>query len=338
MNGAHVNRRRRGHLGLLLSIPLVLTAIGWFLVRSAQTVDPRGCPAGDDVLPDFALLSLSIAALIAGSVAGISRHQGGGWEPGGDKISNIVGTGAFALMLIAVTGVLVYEALGVQQAGPVLQAERAAQAAGQGRPAGLAIQDLEPITYYVRCAVHHDKTNGSGGWVTALAFAAICFVVGHWLWVHPGHAHHRAARVEAAEAQAPAAVAEDPPAAEQGRMDTPKTDLTVAVLTIAVIVVAAVIAVVGVNTSFELERVPASAANVQEATGTYRVGIAWVIGFVFAVFVAISLLDVFYEYRGWSPIGLRVQEWAGANPWFVATLLLVLGALLAHFLANEIHY
>ncbi|GEM_PF-6726995 len=71
-------------------------------------------------------------------------------------------------------------------------------------------------------------------------------------------------------------------------------------------------------------------------TSTFRPGMA---GFVLAIFLALWLLacmELICEVMDWPSIGYRVQGWSRDNPPYVATLLVVLGALLAHFLWNPI--
>jgi len=72
--------------------------------------------------------------------------------------------------------------------------------------------------------------------------------------------------------------------------------------------------------------------------GTYAHGMAVVIGFVVAVFVAICLLDFLCSCMGWPSIGYRVQRWSRKNPLYVSVLVLVVAMLLTHIVGNPIHY
>jgi hypothetical protein len=51
---------------------------------------------------------------------------------------------------------------------------------------------LEPITYYVRCAIEHD-VDISGGLFTRMLITLTFFVAGNWFWPN----RRRAATVEA---------------------------------------------------------------------------------------------------------------------------------------------
>jgi hypothetical protein len=70
--------------------------------------------------------------------------------------------------------------------------------------------------------------------------------------------------------------------------------------------------------------------------GSYAWGISVVLGIVFAIFTGIAGLDLYFELRQWEPVGMRVQEWSIKNPWYVGALLVVLGALVAHFVGHPI--
>jgi hypothetical protein len=78
--------------------------------------------------------------------------------------------------------------------------------------------------------------------------------------------------------------------------------------------------------------------QVAQTEGTFRAGILIVIAFLTISFVAIAFLDFFFACQKWDSSGLRVQRWAQANFWFAFGLLGVLGALVAHFVGNEIQY
>lgn len=72
--------------------------------------------------------------------------------------------------------------------------------------------------------------------------------------------------------------------------------------------------------------------------GTFRDGIAYVVLFISLVFIAITVLDILCDAKGWPSIGYRVQGWSRRNPGFKFGLLLALAMLMAHFLLNAIHY
>jgi hypothetical protein len=59
---------------------------------------------------------------------------------------------------------------------------------------GVAAGAFEPITWYVRCAIYHDRFVSTfqlgpwshvGGWTLGIVITA-CYTAGHWLWsYHP---------------------------------------------------------------------------------------------------------------------------------------------------------
>jgi hypothetical protein len=69
--------------------------------------------------------------------------------------------------------------------------------------------------------------------------------------------------------------------------------------------------------------------------GGWREGISGVVGFVTLIFFAIALIDIYFEFRRWRPIGDRVRSWSGRYPLFSGGLIFLLGAMLAHFFLNK---
>src|SRR5262249_40926640 len=78
--------------------------------------------------------------------------------------SEVVAIFAFGVFLTAACGVLTYEAIGVMLGG------------------GPAVLALQPITYYVRCAIYADKTSHAFPVATYLVIGLVSGLVGHWLW------------------------------------------------------------------------------------------------------------------------------------------------------------
>lgn len=74
------------------------------------------------------------------------------------------------------------------------------------------------------------------------------------------------------------------------------------------------------------------------ATDTYAQGMAFVVGFVFTVLVAVCLLDFICVAMRWPSLGYRVQRWSHTSLLVVTFMLFVLALLLTHFLGNCIHY
>jgi len=69
---------------------------------------------------------------------------------------------------------------------------------------------------------------------------------------------------------------------------------------------------------------------------TYRIGTAWVTGFVFGSLVLIAILDFACELAHVPSISYRVERWSRSNRWFAGGLILALGVFLAHFLLNPL--
>jgi hypothetical protein len=299
----------------LLSVPIAcLAGAGWYLVQHADAVGGARCnPKPDEsYLPDYGMLAVLCAMIAAGRYWGPRTHRTP-QRPGGRQWSDMVGILSFMLLFAASAGALIFEAVGVL----------ASQSAST--PALKVIAELEPITHYVRCAIHYDKVGSSGvGWVTYFVAGLTCYLVGNWLW--------------------PSRVPRLQPIASSDRPARPVLPLPVAVLGALIIVVG-----VGYFLSLLLDLAFASqpaieALNVRRVTpvavagGTYQEGIKHVIIFVFGVLTSIVLLDVVFAWRKWNPISLRVQEWARVNPLFAAALVILVGALLAHFIGNPVHY
>ena len=50
------------------------------------------------------------------------------------------------------------------------------------------------------------------------------------------------------------------------------------------------------------------------------------------VLIAVALLDIYLESRDWPSISQRLQAWTTAHPALSGGLVMVLGALIGHFL------
>lgn len=71
-------------------------------------------------------------------------------------------------------------------------------------------------------------------------------------------------------------------------------------------------------------------------TDTYQVGAASVVGGVFIILIAISLLEAWCELLNVESISRRVERWATNSPWFARALILVWAVLIAHFFLNPL--
>jgi hypothetical protein len=293
-----------------LAVAAFLIWSGVKLVGDAQHVDDTGCLLlAASALPDLRLLFFAAFALVLGRVIG-RLPQVGDWRlPGGEKPADLAGTGALALLFLGATVALVYEAVGVQQSSLT----------GDARVTG-----LEPITSYVRCAVVFDKgtPDGIGGW-TKLVLLLTCGLVGHWFW--PWRSAEQTARLAERERSVVPAV-ETP--------GSPGIAVAVRFVTALLAWTALALAVYVLISAFDARGwlLPAAKSAV---LGTYRVGIGIVVGTIFICLTVLALLEAWFAWKRWRPISSRVQSWAERNPWFVAALMLGLGAFVTHILANS---
>jgi hypothetical protein len=118
------------------------------------------------------MFAAGLAALLIGRFIGRIRYRSEWATAGANPGSDVVAIVALAVLFMAVCGVLTYEAIGVMLGGG---------------PAAVA---LEPITYYVRCAIYADKTSHTFPLATYMVIVLVSGLVGHWLWPwYPGEDH-----------------------------------------------------------------------------------------------------------------------------------------------------
>jgi succinate dehydrogenase hydrophobic anchor subunit len=55
---------------------------------------------------------------------------------------------------------------------------------------------------------------------------------------------------------------------------------------------------------------------------------------VFLLLTVLLIFEIYFALHDWPSIGFRLEAWSRRNPWFAAALLVVFGALLAHFVLN----
>jgi uncharacterized membrane protein YeaQ/YmgE (transglycosylase-associated protein family) len=78
-------------------------------------------------------------------------------------------------------------------------------------------------------------------------------------------------------------------------------------------------------------------SNVMKLTAdNFNFGMTAVVVAVFLLLIVVIGADMVLEWRGLQPVGRRVQMWSHANPVVAAVILGAIGALLAHFVGNEI--
>jgi hypothetical protein len=181
---------RRDHWSFnILGVVLCLMSAGFILALvkahglppATCTLDLQGNPIGDvdKGLPNQPLVALGVAAILAGHYFGNFRNTR--WYrqlyplgPRAFSTSNrAFFTGVMAIIFIGIFGALFYEALGVMRV-----------------PQGTILQ---PITYYIRCAIHYDihpnpavPSETQFPLVTVLLVVTLCFLFGHWLWYPAG--------------------------------------------------------------------------------------------------------------------------------------------------------
>jgi hypothetical protein len=59
-----------------------------------------------------------------------------------------------------------------------------------------------------------------------------------------------------------------------------------------------------------------------------------VVSGIFALLTLLAWLDLRFAREGAPSLGIRLETWSRKNPWFAAALLVVLGALISHFVLN----
>jgi hypothetical protein len=177
---------RRDYISVgVLSLTLVVLLVGAFLAfqktqvlpPATCTLDLHGLPVADadKGLPNHLFVVLGFVAILTGHVFGRFRNtrwyrliyaQG---PRAFDAHNRALFTLAMAIVFIGVFCALFYEALGVLRV-----------------PQGTILQ---PITYYVRCAIHYDMhpnpavpSETEFPLLTVLLVVSFCFLFGHWLW------------------------------------------------------------------------------------------------------------------------------------------------------------
>lgn len=298
----------------LLAIPPALIAIsGLYLVGQAANVPLTGCEEADPnhpVMPAYVLLGWSVLALVAGRLAPRLHPQP--QQARAKQVSDIAGILAIMLFFASISTALIYEAVGVRESHD------------RGQVVLSQIAELEPITHYMRCAIYYDLQHNPvhfSIW-SYLTAGFVTYLIGHWLWaVLPSRAP----------------VLLDEPLPKHWSAVFVWIAGAVTILIVAGFVWAASAILNGwiAETAFLLQQ---PIGNVPVTGTSFRDGIRIVIGFVFGALLVLSLLDWFFALKRWPSIGLRLQQWSRVNPWFVFFLLLIAGALLAHFMANPIHY
>jgi hypothetical protein len=128
-------------------------------------VAANGCTDTKNYLPDYTPLLGGFGALLAGRLIGYARYdpRWAGWSQ--RRSTRVIGALALCVLLLGASLALIYEAIGVAAAG------------------GPDKASLEPITYYVRCAIWHDKDANSGRAVLTFVVTALTGgLIGSWLW------------------------------------------------------------------------------------------------------------------------------------------------------------
>ncbi len=69
---------------------------------------------------------------------------------------------------------------------------------------------------------------------------------------------------------------------------------------------------------------------------TYPEGMVVVVEALFAILIAVSLLELLCEIKHWPSISHQVENWADQNPWYAGALLALLLIFIAHFVLNPL--
>ena len=171
----------RGHLVVHALLPIVLVAVGAQLGSIVAASNPSNCRYQDvnglpvDYLPDWSLVIVGLIGLVAGrNLSRFSQRREYATSPRSESVVQWTMVAVFAAM----TAVWFYQAIGVARVSA----------------SALGATEFEPITYYIRCAIYHDKAaNGGIAWWTMFVVFVVCGLVGHWLWSeHPALSRMRA--------------------------------------------------------------------------------------------------------------------------------------------------
>jgi hypothetical protein len=68
---------------------------------------------------------------------------------------------------------------------------------------------------------------------------------------------------------------------------------------------------------------------------TYKLGMLIVVSGVFVLLAVLAVVDIAFAARRSASIGYRLESWSWNNPWLAAALLVIFGALVAHFVLNR---
>jgi hypothetical protein len=162
----------RVHVGIHWLLPPVLLFVGYNLgltveALAADTTVKPVCVRGAPGLPDIPLGALGIAAFVGGrflSLLGSNADQE--TRERASRGSLVLGQVALACGFLMLVLIWLYEAMGIAH----VPFEKTT---------------LEPITYYVRCAILLDKSAGFP-WTTVATVVVVSGLAGHWLWAyHP---------------------------------------------------------------------------------------------------------------------------------------------------------
>jgi hypothetical protein len=178
----------RGHLVLHALLPIVLAGVGAELGAVVAASNPTNCNYQDvnglpvDYLPDWRLVIVGLLGFVGGrQLSRLSQRRE--YAPTSHG-SDAVGQWAMVCVLAGMTVVWFYEAIGVAHVSA----------------SSLGATQFEPITYYIRCAIYHDKAATGVGWWTMFVVFLVCGLAGHWLWSeHPRLRRTRATRARESE-------------------------------------------------------------------------------------------------------------------------------------------
>ncbi len=161
------SKRGRTHLAVKLALPIVIASVGGVIVASIPGSIPPFCVFQSQYLPAPWLVGAGLAAFVGGRYfTWLRAPRQLTLSDRGQRGSGVLGQLAFVFVFIALVFVWFFEAKGTAHLSSDLH----------------GVGGVEPITYYIRCAVYADRSHIAVAPYTTIVVALICFVAGRWLW------------------------------------------------------------------------------------------------------------------------------------------------------------
>jgi hypothetical protein len=163
--------RRAGdatHIAIHALLPVMLALVGFSLGLVVKGTTRENCTYELDYLPDWSLFWVGVASFVGGRHLSRLSHRRK-TQPS-SRGSSVVAQLALIFIFVGLVPLWFYEAVGTAH----VQMTEGSDVV------------FEPITYYVRCAIYHDKAANGIGWWSMSSIALVSGLAGHWLWsYHP---------------------------------------------------------------------------------------------------------------------------------------------------------